>query len=222
MKKPKLVFGFAVLMTLFYSCDKNSDNVSLVAESNLTDEQMNELKAQTNADFENYLFSQFNSSDYIFANNATDAKSQALEKLNNTKLNSGMLRISSAAVVYGPYITTMPSSKIQTNYKMVISGQSGVATGVYFCDVYRYMAVITLPANSVGYPNSVTPEGFSNYTNQTSGYTHYFNSGSNTMTVASYKIIVKTNIIGQAVNKTIPSTLSSTSSLSLSYSYVAL
>lgn len=222
MRKLKLVFGFAVLMASFYSCDKNSGNVSLEAESNLTDEQINELKAQTNTDFENSLFSQFNSSDYIFANNTTDTKDLALEKLNLTRLNSRMLRSSSAPVVYGPYVTTMPSSKIQTNYKIIISGQSGVATGVYFCDVYRYMTVITLPANSVGYPNSVTPEGFSNYTNQTPGYTYVSNSGSSEMTVASYKIIVKTNMLGQAVNKTLPASLNNINALSLSYSYVAL
>lgn len=199
------------------------ESVNSEMSAELSEEQISELKVKTNTDWENGLFSQFNSFDYLCSNNATDNKEQALETLkNNVNLNSLTLKSAMAPIVYGPFTISMPVTKILSNYRMTVSGQVGLATGVYFCDVYQYKAEITLPANSVGYSNSVTPQGFSNYSNQTPGYTCFTASGSTVMSVVSSKIYVRTNILGQVVNKVFPSNLNNVNSITLSYSYVAL
>lgn len=75
------------------------------------------------------------------------------------------------ATVLGPYTGKMYEKKILTKYKMVVTSQPGLATGIYFCDVYRYYKEITLPSEAItGWVNYVTPEGFSNFMNQTPGY----------------------------------------------------
>jgi hypothetical protein len=222
MNNYKLFFSLFALIA-FSSCEKNIDSVNSDIAAELSEEQIKELIVETNADWENSLFTQFNSDDYLISNNATDNKPDALETLKN-EVNLSPVRLKSAMgpIVYGPYTTSMPATKTLSNYKMVVSGQPGLATGVYFCDVYQYKANISLPANSIGYPNSVTPQGVSNFSNQTLGYTYYTASGTTVMSVVSYKIYVRTNIIGQVVNKTFPSNLNNVNSITLSYSYITL
>jgi hypothetical protein len=217
MRKIKFILGVITILVIS-SCSESVETG--IFESQLSEEQIDELLAQTNNDFEYDVFTHFNSQNYLMSDNSSDNSVVAYSVLGDDFI---LKSTSNGPIVYGPFSTNMIASKIQSRYKMVVRGQSGLATGVYICDVYKYSATINLPIGTLaGYPNSVTPQGFSNYSNQTLGYTYYTASGSsNELNVVSYKIHVLYNALGQTVNKVYPSNLNNVNTLTLIYSYVA-
>ena len=127
---------------------------------------------------------------------------------------------------YGPIIQNISSNKILSDHKMFISGQPNLANAVYICDIYEYRKEIQLPTTAAaGIVTNVSPEGFSNYSNQTPGY-HFGSSTSNnnnttTLLVLTYKIHVKYNIVLQNVNRVYPSNLNNVNNVSATYFYFA-
>ena len=92
-------------------------------------------------------------------------------------------------------------SKFRENFKMSFTGTPGcgVASGIYFCDVYK--AEATIPYSNVFLYEG---DGLSG-ANPNSGeyYVNVTNNGS-TLTIFTFFYYVKTNSIGQTVNKWVP------------------
>lgn len=218
MKLLKFIFPIFALF-VFFACSEDVSTIDKdVIAQEPSQEEIDELIARNKADFEALTLSQFGTNVIITADNTVDTKELTLKSLSNvTRLKSA----TSGPVVYGPYTGTISEEKILTNYKMYVGDQPGLATGIYFCDIYRYYKEITLPTTvTAGWANYVTPEGFSNYSSQTPGYGFTQASGSSILMIYTYKIHVRYNILGSAVNKVYPAVLNNVSSVNYSYSYL--
>jgi hypothetical protein len=113
----------------------------------------------------------------------------------------------------GPYLAKAVKTRNQKDIKIALSnGHGGLATGIYFCDVYVHKAVISLPLNTVGRADIPNPVGYNNITNQESGITTFMNSSQtkNELIVYTTTIHVKWNILGQSINVVIPNSLPNT------------
>jgi hypothetical protein len=110
----------------------------------------------------------------------------------------------------GPFTANAVQSKIRSNEKVILSnGDGGLATGVYICDIYMFKAEISLPLNSVGMAEIPNPVGYNNLNEQVLGITSYTNSSAtkNEFIVYTLTIHVKYNLLGQYINRVIPTTL---------------
>ena len=217
MKHLKFIFPVLALF-VFFACKEDVDTIETdMAVQELSQQEIDELIAKNKADFDSIMFSQFGTAEIITADNTVETKELTLKSL---FIDRDVL-LASAPVVYGPYTGTMPANKILSKYKMFVGGQPGLATGIYFCDVYQYLKEVTLPPTAtVGWANYVTPEGFSNFSNQTPGYGYTQASGSSVLKIYTYKIHVLYNVLAQTVNKVYPTQLNNVSSVNYSYSYL--
>lgn len=216
MKQFRFVLSIVALL-VFFSCSEEVDNIEtdVVTQQEPTQEEIDALIAKNQADFEAHLLSDFGTIDYETFNATMNRKEMIFE----TVAANSMLK--SAPVVYGPFTGTMNAVKILSNYQMYVGSQPGLAAGIYLCDVYRYLKEATLPSDAItGWANSVTPEGFSNYSTQTPGFAESQASGSNVLNIFTYKIHVRYNMALQSINKVYPSHLNNVTSVSYSYSYL--
>lgn len=100
--------------------------------------------------------------------------------------------------VFGPYDVTSTLTQVHTNFKMVIAGTS-LPTAIYFCDVYRAEAVVTIPQDAImsfKNPNGASNYGYSNYQTMERGVSVVQQVG-NKYTLATYHIIPRYNVSGQ-------------------------
>lgn len=202
-------------ITFFASCqeevlDTSHDYIKMVKEVELENE----------ITYNKMMYDFYGDNEYFFAKNPVLDKS-----FNKHTIGEYGDKVQKVEGIVGPIATTMPQSIVLSNYRMYLPSQPGLAAGIYFCDIYAYSKQITLPSNAVtGFVNSINPEGFSNYINQTVGYTFSITSsnGSNifVLSALTYKIHVKTSIIGASVNKILPTSLTNVNSVTLNYSYV--
>lgn len=221
MKNFILTFSALILISL-YSCNKEDDIItSELSKEDITSEDIQKLQDETNLEFMDQIISQSNGGYYFFSDNETDDKEIVLGMLPNEPLKASTMAVAET-VIHGPYSTTMPASRILQQYKVAITGISGLSSGIYFCDVYKYTKKITLPSNAIaGYINEVSPVGFKNYTTQESGYVS-ISDGSTTLEVTTYKLHVLYNILGQQINKVYPTNLNGVSYTTAKYSYITL
>lgn len=215
MKHLRFIFSIMALF-VFFSCSEEVDNIEAdVVAQEPTQEEIDVVITQNQTDFEALMLSEFGTTEYKAMDATMNAQELALESV------TCKILLKSAPVVYGPYTGSMYAVKIMDRYKMYVSAQVGLAAGIYYCDVYRYLKEATLPAGTIaGWANSVTPEGYSNYSTQTLGYAETQASGSNVMNIYTYKIHVRYNQMAQNIDKVYPSYLNNVSSVSYSYSYL--
>lgn len=114
--------------------------------------------------------------------------------------------ISADSQVLGPYTPSATLTQILKNYKITLVDQPGLATGVYFCDVYKSEVKITLAPGQLFLVNptgGVSKLGFQDFTTQKTGIVQVSESAPNggaTYTLTTYSVIAKSNVIGQAVS----------------------
>ncbi len=106
-----------------------------------------------------------------------------------------------ALAVFGPYnIEVGISGPVATNQSIIFNdGSNYPPIGVYYADVYRYSLKVELPANAVGIVDAVYPVGYSNYSNQTSGFNYGMTveNGKNYLVANTYTLHLKYNAAGQ-------------------------
>jgi len=194
MKKVNFLMLFLLIFAL--SCSKEDIvNNSIDKKSlELTEDEIE----QNNFDFTNDMYNFFGDSDYY------DIYGSKMNQTNCLLDVSKYSNLKATQTVHGPFYFNSGRSKVSSNKKLVLNNVSGFATGVYFCDVHRYGQLnIPLPSNAVmGWIDSINQVGYSNYTNQTIGFTQGFLISGISGTIRSihfntYILNVRYNILGQ-------------------------
>jgi hypothetical protein len=101
---------------------------------------------------------------------------------------------------FGPYTLTPPLTKILTDHKVFISNTKipSLATGNYFCDIYRCVSTVTIPTGALMMYQGSSKTGYSNYSTQDVGVS--ITQVGQTYTFSTFSMIVKYNSIGQTIN----------------------
>ena len=100
--------------------------------------------------------------------------------------------------------------RIRENDRIVISsGDGGLATGVYLCDIYEHRAEVDLPPNTFALADEPDPVGYSSLSPQVRGIVQSIrsNPSGNRLVVFTYTIVARFDLSGRLINRTIPTTL---------------
>lgn len=105
------------------------------------------------------------------------------------------------------YVQSFRSRIQQDQFLVLANGDGGLATGIYICDIYQHKAEVELPPNRYALAEVPNPVGYNNISQQVLGITQYINSGptGNKLVILTYTIFVKSNMLGQNINITLPS-----------------
>lgn len=209
MKNLSITFIMILSLTFFYSCDDDMVETEVVnttqEELTLDEIKSNELdfnEAELSVFGENPLFYKRGTIEYDEIINLIDKPSSYKKESIKFEQKSNGFQ------VFGPYDIYTLATKIYSNRKLVLSGVSGLASGVYFCDVYSFSLSVNIPNGSVGRINSFTTEGYVNFTTQERGFTQGVSTtASGTfLNGNTYYLYVKSNILGQQINRQLPQT----------------
>ena len=117
-----------------------------------------------------------------------------------------------------PYVAVPTLTRVLERHKVLISRATvpSLATGIYFCDVYRSVSDIPLAPGAILIYMSSSKIGYSNYSTQEVGVAS-IQVGS-TYTLSTYSLVPRYNVAGQAINVgTLPTDLTGTTHV---YSYL--
>ncbi|MEN9919540.1 MAG: hypothetical protein RL662_1976 [Bacteroidota bacterium] len=119
--------------------------------------------------------------------------------INNSQLKAGFV---------GPYYSTGNMILASKNEKVIIrSGDKGIPTGAYICEVYCFTQQVKLPADAVVARVDIpSPAGYSNYSTQTKGvnWTMTTNTTGTYLSFTFYTLIVKYDMAGRFLGYVIP------------------
>ncbi len=180
----KIICG--VFLTSFFflsSCSKEESNVSPIQKDK--EGSSNFVNSTGKSIFTNFV--------------ASDGKTYSITKYDLSRMKVSSSRGTLSTII--PKTANGQLSKIQSTAKLIVSGSPYYTTGVYFCDVYKSEAVITVPSGSFALFSTSTGasiNGLVNFNNTTiegSSATQY----GNTYTYVTYSIVPIYNSSGQTV-----------------------
>jgi len=232
MKNLRATLIMILSLTFFYSCDENmvEDEVSNTTQKELildeldsndaklvfrTQEELTLDEIKSNEfDFNEAELSVFGKNPLFYKSGAIeyDEISKFIVKSSDYKKQYKGLKqeINDFKMfnleIFGPYDIYASPTKIYSNRKLIIIGVEGLASGIYFCDVYNFPISVQIPNGSIGRVNSAIPVGYINFTTQERGFMQGFAiTPSGTFIKANtYYLYVKYNILGQQINKQLP------------------
>ncbi|HBR11899.1 MAG TPA: hypothetical protein DD740_06790 [Chryseobacterium sp.] len=191
---------FCIISLALISCNGNneiSDPVESISNANgkaIDKKEMSMIKKESEA-----MFEKLNNS--IFQNIKTTTVNTSFPSSGNTSSITSQDPPMEAQNIFGPYtIEVGINGPIATNQAIIFNdGTNYPPIGVYYADVYRYFLKVEIPANSVGIVDTVYPVGYSNYSNQTSGFTYGMavENGKNYLYANTYTLHLKYNAAGQ-------------------------
>jgi len=220
----KNILSITVITAVFFlaiSCTKENDRI---ASSSLLKSQLETISKSTRT-----IQGSVNEMSKPFLTQIESKKLNLLGMINsqNNQLNnsniSSIMRPMDPPDWIGPNYVTGSFTKIQSNVELTIPGTEDptLPTGVYICDVYSYHTDVSLPSNSVARLDldQMTQYGYSNYTTFVRGVNYIQSTGptGNIFEMTTYSIVIKYNIIGQAINHVIPYDLTG---MEFAYSYL--
>lgn len=200
----KFNFIFLIVFLIISCSDDEQENLHLTAEKlDFTQEDEKFSKEQI-AKMNTEIFGE---NSFVIKSNNSGAK-----QLNNLDL--------SKSTIYGPFTKTVSRVKTLTNEKILWKGGSYPPTGVYYGDVYICMLKVEIPSNAIGFINSISPEGYADYSTQQIGYAEGMqtNNGKKYLVGNSYIFNIRHNSIGQYIGNYYVPTTSST--ITYTYSYL--
>lgn len=207
----KLLIIFVIVLTAC-SSDDIIENSTHISDTELN--QIQNTEKTLNDSSQVYTLAEINK---LIQKEYEDKGYKQIEILNNTELKAlkeKHLNLDEkndiTQTMQGPYTAPAVQTRLQKNKKIIIAnGEGGLATGVYFGDVYSFKAEIQLPPNSIGFPEVPDPVGYNNLASFELGITSYTNNGSNgtELIIHTYTIHVRFNELGQHINKVIPTAL---------------
>jgi hypothetical protein len=211
MKNLRFTFIMMLSLTIFYSCDQN-ENMIETEVVNTTQEELTLEEIKSNDfDFNEAKVSVFGENPLFYKSGPieyNEIRALINQSSNSKEKSTGFAQKSSAFEIFGPYDIYTSATKIYSDRKLFLSGIPGLASGVYFCDVYNFPLSVSIPTGAVGRINSATTEGYVNFTTQVRG----FNQGVSTtpsgtfLNGNTYYLYVKYNILGQQINRQLPQT----------------
>ncbi|WP_304251854.1 hypothetical protein [Parabacteroides gordonii] len=107
----------------------------------------------------------------------------------------------------GPFYVSSEPFEAYTKQKIVLNSSSGLATGVYVCDVWLTMGKIVLPvsayAGKIGMPN---PAGYSDYSHQEKGVNWSISTTNKGIQInwSFNTLVVKSDMAGRRYHKVLP------------------
>lgn len=97
--------------------------------------------------------------------------------------------------ILGPFTRNATLTKIVSDGGFILSGWPGLATGLYFCDVYNSSTFITLPSGQFPILLGASIMGYSDFVNRVEGIVT--STVGQTTSYITRSVIVKSNALGQ-------------------------
>lgn len=141
----KKIFFLSLLSVALYSCSNDDFDVT----SNNTGSYMETIESKSNLVLENGLDNSL--TDSLKLDDMDSVTSFKVEYIKKSSINQNYKshnNISRAARYSYDGIVNGTPKKTLSNQKVLINGVTGVATGVYFADVYTTSGQIELPSNA--------------------------------------------------------------------------